>query len=296
MANRTRWAVGLIGSSLVLLAIVFVAFARQSFQEKQAQAASVPPPPPPPATAMLNVLIARDEIPHGAKLTATMFTTKKVPEEYVPVGVLVERDLDTLEGRFAKDSIEPRTMIPASAIADDQPVTPFHIPPGYRAVTILANQQTSVEGYVKPGSLVDVQWVYQDKEADTKKLATLVPFVRVLSVAGKSSEKEKRSVESTQADSRFTVTVLATEKDAKLIQLAAVTGELTLSLVGDEENSREGEQNTISSTIVSLTDLVKREKSGLAPPKCSTKNPSTGKTETYVLRDGAWQTPENANK
>lgn len=291
---RVRWAFGLMFMLILLLSAAVISLARDARGGQTAQAATplpAPTPVPTPEIPKATIAMATEDITLGRKLSKSMFGTREVPEELVPEGVLLWNDIERLEGKFARKNINAKRFVDADAIAETQPITAFNIPPGSRAVTILADKKTSVEGFVQPGSMVDVLWVYQDGTEGRNRIATIVRFVRVLSVAGDTGKATERG--EVQTTGEFPVTILASEKDAKVIQLAASMGQLSLSLVGDGEKATDTSAN--DTAIVSLADVLKKEKL-LAPPRATTKNPTTGKDEVFVLREGVWVPAEEASK
>ncbi len=291
---KMQWIVGGMFMLIVLLISGVFFLARDMEESPQvAQAAVIPPPPPPPEIPTQRILVPVNNIDEGTELTQSLFVEKRIPEEFAPTGILTTDDVLKLEGKFARDNLLAGTLVPVTSLSNERPVTAFHIPAGYRAVTISADKRTSVEGFVKPGSLVDVLWVYQDEtENGRKRIATIVRFVRVLSVAGDTFTGTDRA--RVQQDS-FTVSVLATEKDAKVIQLAAAMGQVTLSLVGDNENNLVGPVQSDTTDIVSLADVLKRDKV-VERPKVTSKDPITGKAQNYVFRDGDWVLAEEPKK
>ena len=116
-----------------------------------------------------------------------------------------------------------------------------------------------------------------------------IPSIRVLVPINTIDERAKLSQDT------FTVTILATEKDAKVIQLAASMGQITLSLVGDNESAKPTAEQERTTDIVSLTDVLKKERVAQRPKVTST-DPVTGKPQNYLFRDGDWILAEDADK
>lgn len=300
---RVRWGFGLLCLVIALLLVALVMGSRDSSEESSvatANATIAPPPPPAPVVEVpkIAILVANQPLHVGDQLSAALFERREVPRDLVPTGVLVEKDAAQLEGRYAKADIAPAVMVSSNDIAEERPVTPLHIPAGMRAVTILADRQTGVEGYARPGSLVDVLWVYQERGEAEKSIATIVRFARILSVAGDSHNADRggdRNGQKLDSDSRIPVTVLATEKDAKIIQLAAASGTITLSLVGADE--RVSDNLNMDTQALSQLDVLHRDRDrDLVPPKCSVKDPGTGKEQVFLLRDRHWGKMEDIMK
>ena len=160
----------------------------------------------------------------------------------------------------------------------------FIIPPGYRAVTIIVNSRSGVEGFAKPNSRVDILWTYN--QGGKKNVATISRFVKVLSVSGQTNAVQNARV--AVGAKGTTVTLLVTEKDAKKIELARSLGALSLSLVGDQEiRTATGEPDTVT-----IQDLIGRPANN-QPTEVSndgvmfTTGPD-GRQVRYVLQNGRW--------
>ena len=175
-------------------------------------------------------------------------------------------------------------------VADTRPISAFHIPPGYRAVTIEVDRRTGVEGFAKPNSRVDVLWTYEDpKDRDRrKKVATIVHFSRVLSVGGVTSIEAANAAQGSA--NATTVTLLVTEQDAKKIELARTLGVLSLSLVGEQEQSAVAAAPEPIDIYTLLgrgpeTEQAEEPSEGIM----YTEDPKTGRQVKYLLRRGRWE-------
>ena len=115
------------------------------------------------------------------------------------------------------------------------------------------NSESSVEGYAKPGSVVDISFVFNDQNGE-KTITTLVHNARVASVNG--------SVEASEflpSKGHFPVTLVVSEKDAKAIRLATEAGTISLALVGTPELVV-SDPRSESLTLASLSAPVTEEK------------------------------------
>src|SRR5260370_15967971 len=106
--------------------------------------------------ALNNVVVAKTEIPLGAKITLEQIALTPIPNGSAPEGVF--RKLEDAVGRVAVIPIgvrEPITnlkLAPAGIGAGLQAV----IPEGYRAMTVKVDDIVGVSRFVMPGSFVDV--------------------------------------------------------------------------------------------------------------------------------------------
>src|SRR5215510_7434470 len=103
-----------------------------------------------------NVVVAKEEIPLGAKITAEQLTLAPIPNGSAPDGVF--RKIDQVVGRVAIQAIGVRETVTNMKLA---PLgtgggLPAVIPEGYRAVTVKVDDVVGISGFVMPGSYVDV--------------------------------------------------------------------------------------------------------------------------------------------
>ena len=234
-----------------------------------------------PVSDTVDVIVAAVRIEEGAMLTDAMFVNRPMDADKAPITVVRAEHQPTVIGKYSKRVINPNMPLVRDDITASRPVNTFKIPRGYRAVTILVNMQSGVEGFAKPNSRVDVLWSYtQDNE---QKIATIVRFVKILSVGGQTEAGEEKPV--IGADTP--VTMLATERDAKKIELARTMGTLSLSLVGDSES---GSTDTRPDSM-GIESLIGRPAAQEEEPNDGEMvmvDPETGAQVRYELRAGRW--------
>jgi pilus assembly protein CpaB len=238
---------------VLLVTVVFVAMLAMTLFLQQGSPIGDPmpvkamvPEPVNPA-ADLEVLVAKTRVEEGTALNPTMFDASTLEEGKIPMGALRKRDLAQINGKFAAKLLQANVPILVSDITDQRPTSLLSIPSGYRAVTINIDNRSGVEGFAKPNTRVDVLFTYTDQ--GRKKVSTIVRFVKVLSVGGVTAADADKAGAQAAAT---TITLLVSERDAKKIELARKVGELSLSLVGDQE------EPTIdpASEEISFNDLV----------------------------------------
>lgn len=199
-----------------------------------------------------------------------------------------EKYTDIFSGNYyATRMISPHGPLLRSDISTNPPLSAIEIPTGYRLITILVDGRSSVEGYAKPGARVDVLWTFlKDGE---KMIGTLAHFVKVVSIAGNTEQQNKEQRVEVDNKQQTTASLLVTERQAKYIEFARSTGELSLSLVGGNEPNPEAKELV----FVKMNDIlgqqeVEEEKEEDYQGVMYSKDPSTGKTLKYVLKKGIW--------
>ncbi len=294
-AAKVRWLVGgLIAVIFVLVVTLFVlSKSSPTNVANDPQGSDVAVASPTPASPTVQILYAAQRIEKDTSLLPTMFIDQDVSPDQIPEGAILARDKATLVGKYSKSIIQPSQAIRRDDITDAQPLSQVikDIPVGYRAVTITVDSRSGVEGWARPGTRVDVIFTYVEKGGQ-KKVATIVPFSKILSVGGATSADgaaAKKSGDST------TVTLLVTEKDSKKIELSRSVGTLSLSLVGDQETGA----TRPDSDPISLNDLFPQaEQAGAnAEPEPDgvmyVQDPNTGRQVKYVLQGRRWKKAED---
>lgn len=284
-ATKVRWLVGCLVSVIVVLAgaIIFIA-QNTDATENTPPPQAVPEVPVQQGPATADVLVAAGRIEEGARLTPQMFNTVPMEVEKMPIGVVQAAKRDQIVNYYARRMINANMPIVMEDISETPPTTSFKIPPGYRAATIVVDSRSGVEGFAKPNSRVDVLWTFS--QDGKQKVATIARFVKVLSVAGlTSTDADRANVQ----QKGTTVTLLVTEKDAKKINLARSLGELSLSLVGEQETATKGTEPD----AITIQDLIGRPATTETAEVANdgvmyTSDPRTGRQLRYVLRNGRW--------
>ncbi len=289
-ATKVKWLVGCLVCLIALLIIAFVIVA----QSNQAVGTAMQTAPTPdavlPVSAGVEVAVAQSRVEEGTRLEPFMFTFVQMEDSKVPMGVIRKQDLERVSGKFASRLISPNVPLVLEDITDRPPINLLNIPPGYRAVTITVDSRSGVEGFAKPNTRVDVLWTFTQE--GKQKVATIVRFTKILSVGGVTSADRQANVNAQQGST--TVTLLVTEKDAKKIELARTLGTLSLSLVGDqEESSKENDPDAI--TIADLTNSglesnnAQQQEEVAADGVMYTTDPKTGRQIRYILnRSKKW--------
>ncbi|MCI5065444.1 Flp pilus assembly protein CpaB [bacterium] len=193
---------------------------------------------------MTSVLVPIQEIQTGVPLEPRMFRKETRPQ--VGVSERAVKDFEEIRSHYARSLIVPGQPLHKEYITSIRPtnILTANIPEGFRAVTIRTDSRTSVEGFVRPGAKVDVEWATRINGAPG--VVTIVENAKVLSAERQTQEAAKQG-----GAVPSTVTLLVTAADSKKIQLASTTGKLSLSLRGDEDTGR-----SQGGTGITIKDLL----------------------------------------
>jgi len=106
-----------------------------------------------------KVFVSAKSIEVASKITESMLSARDVPETLVPGDAFT--DAKALVGRVTKMQIAAGVPITHAMLAPPgaQPGLGARIPAGYRAVSVSVDEQSSVAGFITPGSRVDVSAV-----------------------------------------------------------------------------------------------------------------------------------------
>ena len=192
--------------------------APQGQQEVQAQVVE-------PIEKEVTIIVPLQEIPQGTQLQPSMFKKVSKPESMVDERAI--RDFEGINMMYSKTILVANSPVMQDFVQNTKPMIIFNIPPNYRAVTIRVNATSSVEGWARAGSKVDVNWI--SILHGKRCLTTIVQCAKVL-----SAERDPNN-NNPHAAVPSTITLLVTAADAKKIQLAeAGQGQLSLDLRGED--------------------------------------------------------------
>src|SRR5688572_14164072 len=187
-----------------------------------------------------NVVVAKQEIPLGEKITAEQLALAQIPNGSAPEGVF--RKMDEVVGRVAitpigvRETITNMKLAPAGTGAGLSAV----IPEGYRAMTVKVDDVVGVSGFIMPGSFVDVVAIITpvaQAAATNGPISKIVlQNIKVLASGAKiDSPEDQRQPSEVKA-----VTLQVTPEQAEKLVLAANEGRLQLVMrnYSDQEDTQ----------------------------------------------------------
>ncbi len=194
--------------------------------------------------ARVEVLVPKMEVISGSVLSADMFRTISLPESQVNRSAI--RSFSEIDGFFAKTLLVPEQPLTRDFLTPIKPASDVisEIPEGFRAVTIRVDARTSVEGWARAGARVDVVWSSVVNGKPT--ISVIVENAKILSAERQIAPPAENN-NGEPAPMPTTVTLLVQADDASRIQLASVSGSMSLSLRGLTDN-------TANKTIPLTTD------------------------------------------
>jgi Flp pilus assembly protein CpaB len=192
-------------------------------REKEKEVATVP------------VLVAKTRVNGWAELKEPqkLFEIKQFPVDIAPKGAI--GDFAKLEKQKLNKNIgEGYPLTEADLLSKEQQNIADKLLPGQRATAIKVNAQSSVAGFVLPGSRVDVILTTRGGGGGNKATTrTILQHMLVMAVDNQDTRNpEMKSILGQ------TVTLAATPEEAARLALASSLGELTLQVKNPGDNSR----------------------------------------------------------
>src|ERR1043165_5583220 len=173
-----------------------------------------------------EVVDAKTDIPLGEKITAELLTLLPMPNGSVPANAF--RKKDEVIGRVAIIPIGVREPITNSKLAPEGTEGGLSavIPQGYRAMTVKVDDVVGVQGFIMPGSFVDVVAIIVPPGDQTRGPISKIVLqsIKVLASGPKIDTPENQR---TPSEVR-SVTLQVTPEQAEKLVLAANEGKLQL--------------------------------------------------------------------
>ncbi len=219
---------------IVAAVLVFV------YLQDQERRIAGPPPPKVP------VLVARSDVPSGAKLGPEMVAAEQVLAETRHPQAL--QSLADVDGKLTLAPLVKGEQILASRLGDRPKAMTLAgvVPAGRRAVSLAANDVAGIAGLVQPGDWVDVLAVFEDRDgAKTGGIAVLaLENIQVLAVSKEvngvdapkdaasqaAADAKKANVTTSPTTPYFTVTLAVTPEEAQRLMIADRSGNIRLAL------------------------------------------------------------------
>jgi len=215
------------------------------------------------AWPLIPVLVAKEDLAEGEKITFEMLATRSVPEVLVTPSVLRPESLEKAVGQKLTVPLQAGDHLLWDHFESARLTQRFskRIQSKHRAYSIPISQLRSVGGWVGPTDNVDLLMTLSNTRTEYQT-ATILQDIEVLAV-GKTHNEIIGRLHLQYTD----VSVLLTPEQVEALGLAVLTGELTASLrtAGDHLEIQRG--TTVIGTLLNDTrridDLGRRRKEAL---------------------------------
>ena len=232
--------------------------------------------------ATYPVVIAKIEIKANTIIKAEMIEIKKIPMQYVPLGVVTS--LNAAIEKVLLSGASAGQMIFGKDIKDKDASLglSYIIPPNMRAISVQVDSAASIARLIKPGDMVDILVTLTAQD----QTVTVLQNVLILALDQQTETKYQKEV--VNINTVAIVTFALNLKDSEKLVLASSQGPLQLAL-----RSAQGTQN-IQSAGLSGTSL-----SNISPAQVVVRQSSSTQQDTQQnvkMFKGTTSTTERINK
>ena len=208
----------------------------------------------------VGVYVANGPLKYGQRLTREDVRQVKWPEDAIPEGTFIEEaalfpensdDLRVVLRAMEKD--EAIMAVKVTEPGADTGLT-SQLERGSRAFAIRVDVSSGVSGFLRPGDRVDVYWTGRinrggNDRADTGDVTKLIEAgVKIIAI------DQSAGGERSEAAIANTVTVAVQPYQVAALAQAQSTGDLSLSLVGAEDDAVAGEIEVDQRRLLGLTE------------------------------------------
>ena len=200
-------------------------------------------------TAAIPVVVAKVDIPWGARINPEMLVTKPFLKQSVPADYF--SNPEELAGRIlispiiAGDAVVEKRLAPTTLQSGGIPAV---LEPGTRAISVKGNQVLGIAGLINPGNRVDVLVTINDPDKKEPEPITKIVLenLQVLATGSKIVENSKGQPSPVDV---FTLEV--TPEQGERLTLAANKGKLQFALRGVTDSE------VILTKGVTVTEMLK---------------------------------------
>lgn len=179
----------------------------------------------------MDVIVAKEAIPAGTTINEGMIDTIQWEGKKYPEGFISIRSKNSVLGRVAAMDIYRGCPIVAGCVAPEGSLTGVigRIPEGMRALTVKVDEVSSVAGFIRPGSKVDILLAGAENPSEGSKekgSKIILQNVQVLAAGQRTTQLEGKD----KPQVINTVTLLLSPQEAEKVALATKMGTLLLTL------------------------------------------------------------------
>lgn len=170
----------------------------------------------------VRVVVAKTDLPRGAKLTPDNVAVRAIPVEYAHSGAVLPEQFDRIENHAIAYNVKGGEAI-LWALMEGQRAATFssRVAVGRRAMSVPVDEINSISGMLEPGDLIDLMLTIERK--GKKVTFPLIQSVSVLAAGRRvgvgSEDGERRSYS--------TITLDTTPEEARRIIIARDAGKVT---------------------------------------------------------------------
>lgn len=223
------------------------------------------------------VLIAKQDILEGTLLDESLLETAELPRQFLQPGF--QSSFEEVVGKMTIAPLLKGEEILGTKLSSlsAKGNLAAKIPPGLRALSLLADEASGVAGLIRPNDFVDLIATFEmENEGEALNLVTntLAQRILVLAVGDnlethpplRDSRQNKKglfsggaSVESLQGSHKRTVTLALTPEQSQAVEFAKRLGKISLTLRSPEEEESSSLAPTTSQDILGFKGKRRRD-------------------------------------
>jgi len=177
--------------------------------------------PAPTESNETEVPVAARPIPAMAEIGEQDVAWIRVPAGALDAVAFLRRK-EEIVGSVVAHAVAQGSLFTEADLLDEETVNPFHLPEGYRAVTVENSPVVGLGGHLRAGMFVDIVWIRQDGTEAVAQLA--FQNIKVLAVGSPGAVSLETN------ETAKTVTLMMTAEDAVELSLRAQTGTLAFGV------------------------------------------------------------------
>lgn len=184
-----------------------------------------------PKADQVPVLVARQTIEPGIRLTSELVTFKHFPKANVPEGAVTKEE-QYVERALKSRAYPGQPILQVQLGEKGQYGKSVEIPPGMRLATLKVDPTMIHSGIMRPGDYVDVILTYQINRRSGPKdtrTRTILQYIQVFAMGNHTIGSEPSEKETSVKDVKG-VTLLVTPIQAQILKFAESKGDLHLTL------------------------------------------------------------------
>ena len=178
------------------------------------------------------VIVARDDLPEGSRLTRDSVATRDMPVKFTHDSALAAPDWSRIAGRtLDRDIAAGRAILPAHVEDTDRARLAEQVTPGDRAITIPVSGGAEIAGLLGPGDRLDLMLTHRNEgERETVPLLADIPILATGSELG--------DARTPRGPARYDdLTLAVSPLEAAQITHALAIGDIHVVLRADTDNA-----------------------------------------------------------
>jgi pilus assembly protein CpaB len=198
---------------------------------------------------MVKVVVAKDNLPKGGKLSANTMAVREVPREWLHSNAITPAQFERAEGGvLAHPASKGEPVLWAQLEAPKPPSFSTRLAAGRRAVTVPVDEISSLSGMVEPGDLIDL--IVSVRKGDRHVTFALMQSVSVLATGTRVSPGEREG----PARTFTTITLDASPEEAQRVIAAREVGRITALLRAPGDKAPVSSQRADSLVLLGLNE------------------------------------------